>query len=127
MGVGLNNVRRVYDIYDLPEFENFGNEHRNLHNLYINILVELGLIGFSILAFLIFLLLKKVWLNYKKNMNWFNVGFLGLFISEGTHNMFDYTFHASEVFMIVLLFIGLLVVSETIKDLKLEEMMKDEN
>jgi len=122
LGIGLNNVRTVYDMYDLPEFEHFGNEHRNLHNLYINILVELGAIGFGILIYLIFVLGKKAWLNYKINKNWFTLGIIGLFVGEGTHNLFDYTFHASEVFMIVLVFIGLLMVNEEI-DLKIKEGM----
>lgn len=127
LGVGLNNVKTVYDMYELPEFEHFGDKHRNLHNLYINILVELGIIGFSILAILIYLLGKKSWLNYKANKNWFNLGVIGLFVGEGTHNMFDYTFHASEVFMIVLLFIGLLIVSEEIDVLPKEERISYEN
>ena len=127
LGVGLNNVRTVYDMYDLQEFEHFGSEHRNLHNLYINILVELGFIGFSILAVLIYLLGKKAWLNYKTNTNWFNLGIIGLFVGEGTHSLFDYTFHASEVFMIVLLFIGLLIVSEKIDILKNEGRISCEN
>ena len=122
LGIGLNNVKTVYDMYDLPEFEHFGDEHRNLHNLYINILVELGAIGFGLLAALIFILAQKAWLNFKINRNWFTLGVIGLFVGEATHNMFDYTFHASEVFMIVVLFIGLVIMNDEI-DFKIKEGM----
>lgn len=111
LGIGLNNVRTVYDTYDLNEFDDFGGNHRNLHNLFINILVELGIIGFFVFVMILINIFKKGWSNYINNKSWFNVSLLGVLVGEGFHNMVDFTFHASEVSLIVFLFFGLMIIN----------------
>lgn len=50
LGVGIGNFKAAYDRYALPRWD-FGQEH--VHNYYLNIMVEAGVVG--LLAYLLFL------------------------------------------------------------------------
>ena len=108
LGIGLNNVQLIYEQYDFPEFEIIPGQHRNLHNLYLNVAVELGIVGFIGLMAMIFYIFQMAWKNYRQNQNWFNAAVSGILVAEFFHNSVTAAFHATEVMLILVFFIGIM-------------------
>jgi len=98
-GVGLNNFNESYnDGYRQPNTA----ADSHAHNNYLNILAETGLIGFFAFAYLVFVILKYLYNNYKSISGKFSKGFIlsifssfiGVFIIQG---FTEYNFSKSVV------------------------------
>ncbi len=92
LGVGPGQFPLVYIKYKTPNAREF--EH--IHNLYLHLLVELGLSGF--ISLMIF---SKIYFECIKkrigNSSWYDFFMIGIFIGIGIHNMFDVTFLYSQI------------------------------
>ncbi len=91
-GVGFGNYKNYYEKY----FIEGANEVKYAHNFYLQILVETGIIGFSIFCILFFYYLKFL----LKNKNKENIFILIAIFTFLLHNIFDMSFYIISVSII---------------------------
>ncbi|SJZ46721.1 O-antigen ligase family protein [Selenihalanaerobacter shriftii] len=111
LGIGFNNIELIYDKYNLPQV-NY--EHVHLHNLFINVAVEMGMLGVVNLLFLLYIILKKSWVLFNKKQNFLIVAVIGIINGQIFYNLVDTNYHAPEVALIFIVFISLMCVKEKI-------------
>lgn len=105
-GIGFNNIKNVYEFYDLSMLRN---SYRHFHNLFINIAVELGIFGLIGILFLVYEILRiNIYLILKKS-DFINIGVLGVIFAQISYNMFDTNFHAPEVVLIFIFLVSIMV------------------
>ena len=111
-GVGFGNFEPAYydkafEIYHPPlEWE-----VPRAHNLFLHTWVEVGLIGFGIFLYLLFILFKKVVIEYRKNGNIFYLGVLASLVSIVVYGFFDTPYYKNDlsiVFVILLVLVSYL-------------------
>ncbi|RAK11939.1 O-antigen ligase [Halanaerobium saccharolyticum] len=100
-GIGLNNSRNIFDHYKFPRLTN---NYKHLHNLFLNTAVEQGILGLISLIYIIYVVFKYTVKDYRKNIDFYNLSFMGIFAGQMIQNIFDVTMYGDEVgFIIVLL------------------------
>lgn len=90
-GVGLRNFYLLYEKYRLP-----GQTGRPpyIHSIYLNFLVETGIIGLSVLIAIFIITLRWSWQIYKANSDfkgWIAVALFSSFLGFLVHNIVDNT------------------------------------
>lgn len=110
LGVGTGQFKLVYGAYK-PEKARL---YSHIHNFYLHLTVEtglLGLSGFIILMFKIFNVSISKWSGRNK---WFHYGMIGLLVGVAVHNLFDWTFLHTQVglFLVILVAIWLNNINE---------------
>jgi len=89
LGVGIGNYGVVYPMFGLREWP-FSLGHA--HNLYLNMLAETGIIGFSMYCLLVGSTLVYAWLATRRARGMWRalaLGILGALIALAAHNFFD--------------------------------------
>ncbi len=115
IGSGRGSFKPVYDEYsDLyPELYFQRSRAPNInhsHNLFIQILIEMGLVGFSLFLLLIYFLVKSSVSFFKKNRGsyWLVAGIFGGLASLFVHLQFHFTVFNRSLTMIILFFLALI-------------------
>lgn len=106
IGIGPGNFPVVYPSYRWKE-EQRTHTMSFAHNIFLNMAVETGLIGFGLFFYIIILILimgVKIYYN-----NPLNRGFVSAFIAILAHNQFDCTVLKFEVGVIFWILIGLII------------------
>lgn len=111
-GIGFNAVRGIYDRFDMEEFKELKNTYGHLHNVFINVAVEMGIIGLVMFLYLLYIILKKSWLLFKKTNHGFVAGILGILFGQIFQNTVDMNFQGTEVGLIFVFLIALMLVFE---------------
>lgn len=109
-GIGFKAVGGIYDRFELVEFNELRNTYNHLHNVFINIAVEMGIFGLMVFLFLLFRIIKKAWKLFKETNHGFIAGILGIISGQIFQNTVDINLHGTEVGLVFVFFIGLLVV-----------------
>jgi len=97
LGVGLMNFHLYAPYYFGPY----------VHNIYLSLLVETGILGTLAFFSIIFLLLKKFF--PKNNLSWFKVGIISLIISFLLHGFVDNTMYVFSLGSLFWFFSGVLI------------------
>lgn len=90
-GVGIGQFPLVYENYLLPGAD----VYTHIHCFYLHLVVELGLIGFSVFLTLVYKVIKtgiKMGAQQSGEKSWFYYGVLGALVGIGVCNLFDWTF-----------------------------------
>lgn len=106
LGIGFNNIRNLHQETELLNFLNY--EHRQLHNIFINIAAELGLIGLISFISLLILTLKRAWDNIISEKNYLTIGAFAIIIGQLIQNTVDVMMHTTQVGLIFVFFIALI-------------------
>ena len=91
VGVGIGQFRTAYANYRVEGAKLY----THIHCFYLHLLVELGLIGFSVFVLLVYNVLKTGIIVYSERpeaKTWFYYGVLGALLGIGVCNIFDWTF-----------------------------------
>ena len=91
-GIGVHNFSKLYKDYVSPEYERWHLPY--VHCLYLNSLVETGIIGLSTLIVMLTILLQYLWYVFRKSDKFGKAFYLGLFasfIGFLIHNLVDNT------------------------------------
>lgn len=112
-GVGANNVKQVYHLYQHPDAKQ---ENPHLHNNFLQILAERGLLGLLslLLAFgaLFYYLVKRVRISEGEAKH-VAVGALFVFIGFLTWGMFEYNWGDTEITFLLFFFIAVPFLSKS--------------
>ena len=112
-GVGANNVKQVYHLYLHPDAKQ---ENPHLHNNFLQILAERGLLGLLslLLAFgvLFYYLVKRIRLSEGEAKH-VAVGALFVFIGFLTWGMFEYNWGDTEITFLLFFFISVPFLSKS--------------
>lgn len=106
IGVGIGQFPIVYKDYLLPGAK----VYTHIHCFYLHLLVELGLIGFSVFLLLVYKVLKTgINMNASSSdgKSWFYYGVLGALVGIGVCNLFDWTFLNLQVGSFTLILAGM--------------------
>ncbi|HID92649.1 MAG TPA: hypothetical protein EYP60_01010 [bacterium (Candidatus Stahlbacteria)] len=91
-GIGVHNFFKLYKDYVSPDYEKWHLPY--VHCLYLNSLVETGIIGLSTLILMLIILLRYLWYVFKRSNGFERAFYLGLFasfIGFLIHNLVDNT------------------------------------
>ncbi|MDI6840133.1 MAG: O-antigen ligase family protein [bacterium] len=91
-GVGIHNFYLLYENYALPSYCYKGPHY--IHCMYLNFLVESGIIGFLVLMLIFIILTRWGWQIYKRNIDfkrWISAALLASFLNVLIHNIADNT------------------------------------
>lgn len=106
IGVGIGQFPIVYANYLLPGAKIY----THIHCFYMHLLVELGLIGFTVFLILVYNVLKTG-INTNAHLDgertWFYYGVLGALVGIGVCNLFDWTFLNLQVGSFTLMLAGM--------------------
>ena len=101
VGIGLNNYALVSPRYDMADAASWNNYTPIVHNAYLLITAETGIIGLAAFIFFLVILLIQAWriINQAPNDTvWVaSVGILGALIAMTIHSMVDYVLLGSGV------------------------------
>ena len=118
IGVGVGQWSEIYPLYyDKVEKDVIFNEKtrlRRLHNDYLEMLANAGLIGYIFLFWLVFLITKKTWLILINTENKDRVPVMGITLGAigfGVVSMFSYPIHTYLPVFLLLTYFGLLELS----------------
>ncbi|MGM0410231.1 MAG: O-antigen ligase family protein [Bacillota bacterium] len=93
LGVGIGRFSEIFNEYKIEGAKSF----RHIHNIYLDVAVETGLLGFFTMVIIIYKsIIKKIFININ-NKKGFGFGFLLIFIGNIVHNSVDWTFLHSMV------------------------------
>ncbi|UCB51986.1 MAG: O-antigen ligase family protein [Candidatus Zixiibacteriota bacterium] len=105
-GVGIGNWGEYYGRYYKP-----GHEHWNAHSAYLQILSEVGIVGFVLYLVLFYLVLKQI-LYFKKNTRGYDSEVLGSGLLAGFIALLGANiFYQNYTFQFFIVFLGLSFVS----------------
>jgi O-antigen ligase len=105
-GVGIGNWGEYYGRYYMP-----GHEHWNAHSAYLQILSEVGIIGFVLYLMIFYLTLKQI-LYFKKSTSGYDSEVLGSGLLAGfTALLGANIFYQNYTFQFFIVFLGLSFVS----------------
>jgi putative inorganic carbon (hco3(-)) transporter len=108
-GIGFNNVGLIYDKLNLKDLLNkLQFKHKHLHDIFINIGVELGIFGLLNFLFLLGMVIKRGWINFKERKNLLTAATLGIIAGQIFQNSVDVNMHAPQVGLIFIIFIGVM-------------------
>ncbi|MEK6647323.1 MAG: O-antigen ligase family protein [Candidatus Firestonebacteria bacterium] len=103
LGIGLENVGQLYPLYKMPEA--YYPHQGHLHNNFIQIVVERGMLGGLAFLWMIFCFYRWGVTSLKKASDEFLksllLGFLAAFSAFLVSGIFEYNFGDSEVIMLV--------------------------
>lgn len=105
LGIGFNNIRSLHQESTILDFLSY--DHRQLHNIFINIAVELGLLGLISFLTVFTLTLKNAWFNMLTNKNYLSVAIIGIISGQLFQNTVDVMMHTTQVGLIFIFFISL--------------------
>jgi len=111
LGVGLNNVEKVYMKYRRLEMPEHRQNEAHLHNNFVQIAVERGIPGLLAFIWLWIVFFRSAWQVYRKNTGWAKVAVLGGILGlTGFHiaGIFEYDFGTSMVMMNVWMVAGMI-------------------
>lgn len=92
-GVGIGRFSEIFNEYKIEGAKSF----RHIHNIYLDVAVETGLLGFFTMVIIIYKsIIKKIFININRKKG-FGFGFLLIFIGNIVHNSVDWTFLHSMV------------------------------
>jgi len=93
LGVGIGRFPEMFGDYKLEGVRDF----RHIHNLYLNLVVETGIVGCIVLIIIFYkVVLKKLFILISNNES-FSYGFITIFLGNLLHNLVDVTFLYSMV------------------------------
>jgi len=90
-GVGVHNFYLLYEKYCFP---GYAGEPHYIHCMYLNFLVETGIIGLSVLIAIFIIIIRWSWQIYKGNSDfkgWIAVALFSSFLGFLVHNIVDNT------------------------------------
>ncbi|MDO9575688.1 MAG: O-antigen ligase family protein [bacterium] len=90
-GVGVHNFYLLYEKYCFPEY---GRRPPYIHCMYLNFLVETGIVGLSILIAIFIIIIRWSWQIYKSNSDfkkWIAAALFSSFLGFLIHNIVDNT------------------------------------
>lgn len=90
-GVGIGQFPIVYDDYKQPGADTF----THIHCFYLQLVVELGLVGLFVFLTLVYKVLKtglNMGAQLMEEKSWFYYGVMGALVGIGVCNLFDWTF-----------------------------------
>ena len=96
-----------YQIMNLPKKDN----SRHLHSMYLNIFAEFGIIGFLMFVFIIFFIIKNLFLQYKQKNSLFALCLLFAWTSLLLGDCFDTVLRGPRVAMDYFWLTGLILAS----------------
>jgi len=94
LGAGFFNVKHIYERYKLHSSDTV---YVQLHNIYLNVLAELGIIGFLIFLSLIAYMGKITFGLLKKQKTSIIIAFIGISIAMLLHGLVDFTIRSIQV------------------------------
>ncbi len=98
LGIGLMNFHHYVPYYFGPY----------VHNLYLSLLVETGILGTLAFLTIILLIFRKFFQKYS-NLTWFKVGIISFIISFLLHGIVDNTMYVFSIGNLFWFFSGLLI------------------
>lgn len=105
LGVGWHNVKHIYKDYKLHSHDTI---YVQLHNVYLHILAELGIIGLFIFLVLITQLIKiSIQLLRKQKLS-ITIAFMGILVGMLVHGLVDVTIRSIEVGTIFTYFVSII-------------------
>jgi len=117
-GIGLNNYTEVMLDYDTTEEGLFSITRYPVHNVYLHMFAELGIIGIMSYAFLIISIFRvglKYTSTYKDDNSFYIIGLLAGIISFLFHGTVDTVSLGNKLFIYLWFFTGLIVAFVRIK------------
>jgi putative inorganic carbon (hco3(-)) transporter len=131
LGTGLGNFGPAYAnllgmtpvLYSLPDWYVYAANRPtqylpHAHNLFLNLAIELGLVGLAAFMWLLVLASLKAWRircsTTLRQERFLSVGILGGFVAMSVANMVDTTFYQGFIIIVFFIFLGLLEAMERI-------------
>ena len=112
-GWGLGNFGNAYQQYKLPvEFEigRFEKTTNFAHNEFLDVFAQMGMVGFIVYCWLIFLIFYSALKTLKNNPNnWKKIAASLCLISLTVHSFFDFIFHLPMLLFLFLTFSALIL------------------
>ncbi|MFW5795336.1 MAG: O-antigen ligase family protein [Bacillota bacterium] len=103
LGIGINNIAETYSRFD---FSFLTKTYRHWHNILLNVIVEMGTLGFIAFLNLIYVTVKNFMKNFKSK-NIISIFSFGVFLNILFQNMVSLTLDGSEVGLTFVFFISL--------------------
>jgi tetratricopeptide (TPR) repeat protein len=103
-GHGINSIKGLFNTVANPFLINM-ESHVHAHNIFLNILIELGIVGFILFLFFLFIIFKGPFFSSRFLLKISLLSFL-------LHNMYEYNFPAPP-FQVLFYTLSALIISET--------------
>lgn len=106
VGMGITSFNTIYPLYS---YNNIVAPHS--HNLYLQVLVEYGIVGFITLAGVMYNYFKELFISMNKNKNILIGGFVASILGFLLQSMTDHTWYNYRVVLMFWVIIGISIVA----------------
>ena len=109
VGMGITSFNTIYPIYS---YNNIVAPHS--HNLYLQVIVEYGIVGFIVMAGVMYNYFKELFISMKVKKDIVTGGLMAGMLGFLLQSMTDHTWYNYRVFMMFWVIVGISIVSSKI-------------
>ncbi len=122
IGLGFTSFNTIYPIYS---YNNISAPHS--HNLYLQLLVEYGIIGFIVFVGVVYNFYKETIISTLKNKNVVNISIICAMTGFFLQSMFDHTWYNYRVVLIFWIVLALGLVTASLNEGKENVLVNEKN